>query len=200
MIDDWKLFRLRVENMRDAMTIGILVGHASQGDESAWSTIVRSYTPLVRSICGRYGLSAADRDDVAGRVWMHLLIDIGRIREPAALPGWLRTTTRRECQAVVWRMTRDVPFEEDEVLHPTLPPADAGVLAEEQRIVLHEAISSLTEQERVLLALLFSDPPTSYEEISATLGMKRGSIGPTRQRILLRLRKAEVWGVYEPTF
>jgi hypothetical protein len=40
----------------------------------------------------------------------------------------------------------------------------------------------------------------SYEEISAQLGMKRGSIGPTRQRILLRLRRADVWLDYEPTF
>lgn len=184
--------------MRDAMTTSILVCHAAQGDESAWSTIVRSYTPLVRSICRRYGLSPVDVDDVASRVWMHLLADIGRIREPAALPGWLRTTTRRECQAV-WRTARDTPFD-DEVCHPTLPAADAGLLAEEQRIVLREAISSLTEPERVLLSLLFSDPPMSYDEISSTLGVKRGSIGPTRQRILLRLRRAEVWGAYEPTF
>lgn len=185
--------------MREAMTMDILVSDAVQGDESAWHTIVRSYTPLVRAVCRRHGLSAADADDVAGRVWMHLLADIRRLREPAALPGWLRTTTRRECQAL-WRTNRDTPFDEDAVLHPALPPADARLLAEEQRVVLREAVSSLPEQERRLLALLFSDPPVSYEEISARLGMKRGSIGPTRQRILLRLRRADVWLDYEPTF
>ncbi|MEU0878290.1 sigma-70 family RNA polymerase sigma factor [Lentzea sp. NPDC005914] len=186
--------------MRDEMAMKILVDDAVQGDESAWNTIVRSYTPLIRSICRRYCLSPEDRDDVASRVWMHLLADIRRIREPAALPGWLRTTARRECLAVVWRTTRDMPFGEDEFVHLALLPADAGLLAEEQRIVLREAISSLTEQDRRLLSMLFCDPPMSYEEISVVLGIKRGSIGPTRQRILLRLRKAEVWRAYEPTF
>ncbi|HEX8871030.1 MAG TPA: sigma-70 family RNA polymerase sigma factor [Lentzea sp.] len=185
--------------MRDAMSMNILVGRAVQGDESAWNTIVRSYTPLVRSICRRYGLSPADSDDAVARVWMHLLADIGRIREPAALPGWLGTTTRRECHAV-WRAARDTTLDDDEIVHSALPAADAGLLAEEQRIVLREAVSSLTEQERTLLSMLFSDPPVGYEEISAKLGMKRGSIGPTRQRILRRLRKAEVWLAYEPTF
>lgn len=184
--------------MGDAMTMDILVCHAAQGDESAWSTIVRTYTPLVRAVCRRCGLSPQDRDDVAGRVWMHLLVDIRRIREPAALPGWLRTTTRRECQAF-WRRTGDAPLDEDAIVHPLQPPADTGLLAEEQRIVLREAISSLTEQDRRLLAMLFSDPPMSYDEISATLGIARGSIGPTRQRILQKLRKADVWAAYEPT-
>lgn len=186
--------------MRDAMAIGILVGHAAQGDESAWSTIVRAYTPLVRSVCRRYDLSSADADDVVSRVWMHLLIDIRRIREPAALPGWLRTTARRECLALLWGRNRDTAFDEGDVVHPADLPADAGLLAEEQWGVLRAVVSTLTEQERLLLSLLFSDPPTSYTEISATLGMARGSIGPTRQRILQRLRRAEIWSAYQPTF
>jgi DNA-directed RNA polymerase specialized sigma24 family protein len=33
-----------------------------------------------------------------------------------------------------------------------------------------------------------SDPPTSYQEISSELGLPVGSIGPTRGRLLARLR------------
>src|SRR2546430_5625107 len=39
-----------------------------------------------------------------------------------------------------------------------------------------------------LLAMLFRDPPCSYSEISATLGIPIGSIGPQRARCLERLR------------
>lgn len=131
---------------------------------------------------------------------MHLLTNISRLRDPAALPGWLRTTTRRECQAAVWGRRQDVPLDDEAVVHPTEPPADTRLLTEERRIVLREAISSLTEQDCRLLSLLFSDPPTPYAEISELLGISVGSIGPTRQRILRRLRKSLVWGVYEPTF
>ena len=33
-----------------------------------------------------------------------------------------------------------------------------------------------------------ADPPMSYDEISARLGIPKGSIGPTRARILEQLR------------
>jgi hypothetical protein len=41
-----------------------------------------------------------------------------------------------------------------------------------------------------LLAMLAQDPPVSYAEISATLQIPVGSIGPQRARCLERLRKS----------
>jgi hypothetical protein len=35
---------------------------------------------------------------------------------------------------------------------------------------------------------MIADPPLSYDEISAVLDMPKGSIGPTRQRCLQRMR------------
>ena len=40
-----------------------------------------------------------------------------------------------------------------------------------------------------LIALLTADPPVSYAEISARLGIPIGSIGPSRSRCLARLRR-----------
>jgi DNA-directed RNA polymerase specialized sigma24 family protein len=40
-----------------------------------------------------------------------------------------------------------------------------------------------------LIALLTEDPPLSYAEISARLGIPVGSIGPTRRRCLDKLRR-----------
>jgi len=37
--------------------------------------------------------------------------------------------------------------------------------------------------------MLMADPPASYTEISEQLGFPVGSIGPTRQRCLARLRQ-----------
>ena len=47
----------------------------------------------------------------------------------------------------------------------------------------------LPEKRRELLLLLLADPPLSYDEISARLGIPRGSIGPTRARALEQLRE-----------
>ena len=50
-------------------------------------------------------------------------------------------------------------------------------------------MTELPEKRRELLLLLLADPPLSYDEISARLGIPRGSIGPTRARALEQLRE-----------
>ncbi|GAB1516796.1 RNA polymerase sigma factor [Actinophytocola sp. KF-1] len=187
--------------MDDTTAIGTLVGCAAEGDESAWGDIVRSYTPLLSAVCRRHGLSRVDADDVGGRVWLHLLINISRLREPAALPGWLRTTTRRECQAVLRHRGQQphAPLDDHEPADVAGQSVDARLLAAERRMALETAVAGLSAADRRLLALLFSDPPTPYAEISRRLGMPVGAIGPTRQRILKRLRQAHVLRYYRPT-
>ena len=44
------------------------------------------------------------------------------------------------------------------------------------------------ERARRLAEVLTASPPFSYQEVSATLGIAVGSIGPIRQRCLRRLR------------
>lgn len=184
--------------MQDSTAIRVLVHHAMSGDEVAWRHIVRSYAPLLAAVCRRHGLSGMDLEDIAGQVWLHLVSHIGRLREPAALPGWLKTTTGRECRDMLRRKHAEFPFDGLESADSWVA-ADARLLAEEQWRLLRQAINGLTDRERKLLALLFSDPPTPYVEISAELGMQIGAIGPTRQRILKRLRRAHVWHGYRPT-
>ena len=54
--------------------------------------------------------------------------------------------------------------------------------------LIYTAISSLDERCRVLLTLLFYHPDSPpYAEIAGTLGIKEGSIGPTRARCLNKL-------------
>ena len=87
--------------MRDDPKVVALVNRASGGDQAAWNEIVDRYAPLVWTICTRYRLSNHDREDVGQNVWLLLVEQLGKLREPAALPGWLATTTHRECLRVV---------------------------------------------------------------------------------------------------
>ena len=47
------------------------------------------------SICRRRRLNRADAEDVGQSVWLRLVDQLDNLREPAALAGWLATTTRR---------------------------------------------------------------------------------------------------------
>ena len=73
---------------------------ASTGDKQAWDALVERYAPLIWSICGRYRLGRADAEDVGQSVWLRLAGQLDKIRDPAALAGWLATTTSRECGRV----------------------------------------------------------------------------------------------------
>ena len=87
--------------MRDDPSVIMLVERARDGDQRAWDQIVERYAPLVWSICARYQLNRADIDDVGQTVWLLLVEQLGNLRVSAALPGWLATTTQRECLRVL---------------------------------------------------------------------------------------------------
>ena len=67
---------------------------------------------------------------------------------------------------------------------------DRWLLDSDRRQMVHRALMGLSEQQRHLIVMLFADPAPSYAEISASLAMPIGSIGPTRQRLLGKLRDA----------
>ena len=82
-------------------TVTDLVIRAREGDQQAWDAIVERYAPLVWSISRRYWLARPDAGDAGQAVWLQLVDHIGQIRDPVALPGWLATTTGRECARLV---------------------------------------------------------------------------------------------------
>src|SRR5215471_5079568 len=86
---------------RDGSGTGDLVARAQGGEKRAWDALVEWYAPLIWSICRKYRLGRADADDVGQSVWLRLVDKLDQIRDPAALPGWLATTTRRECGRLV---------------------------------------------------------------------------------------------------
>ena len=170
-----------------------LVAGARKGDKQAWDALVERYAPLVWAICRRHRLGRADADDVAQSVWLRLVDQLHKVREPAALPGWLATTTRRECVRLL--SAAQGPHATAYALDvESLPDQRAGtaeqeLLAAERHAALRAAFSQLPSHGQQLITLLIADPPTPYADISAQLGIPVGSIGPTRSRYLNKMRR-----------
>lgn len=175
--------------MRNDPTVVALVERARARDQAAWNQIVERYAALVWSICHRYRLTEADAHDVGGSVWLRLVERLGTLRDPAALPGWIATTTQRECLQLLKAKKRQVPVDEL-VVDEAGPASDEWLLVEEKRIALRVAFAELPAQCRQLLSMLFGDPPMPYSQIGATLGTAIGSIGPSRSRCLDKLRNS----------
>ena len=179
--------------MRNDSPVTDLVTLARSGDQHAWNALVERYAPLVWSICRRHQLSRTDADDVGQTVWLRLVDTLDKIRDPAALPGWLATTTQREC----WRLHRAAQRSQpsgqtagtENIPDDQAQTAEQEVLTAERHAALREAAADLPPDCQRLLALLTEDPPVPYAQISARLGIAVGTIGPTRSRCLQKLRR-----------
>jgi RNA polymerase sigma factor (sigma-70 family) len=178
--------------MRDDQSVIALVTRAAGDDQQAWDELIERYAPLVWAICTRYRLSSHDIEDVGQSVWLLLVAQLGKLREPAALPGWLATTTKRECLRVVTatRKSQQLGSTVDDAPVADERAIDEEIVIAERNAVLRTAFAELPPHGQHLLAMLFRDPPCSYSEISATLGIPIGSIGPQRARCLERLRQS----------
>ena len=179
--------------MRDDPTVVALVTRAAGGDPTAWDEIVERYGPLVWSICARFQLGSHDREDVAQNVWLLLVEQLGKLREPAALPGWIATTTHRECLRVVTAARKSERLGtglDDALQFVDNTVIDEEILMAERNAALRAAFAELPARCQQLLAMLTSDPPSSYAEISDKMQIPVGSIGPQRARCLERLRRS----------
>ena len=170
-----------------------LVARARNGDKQAWDALVERYAPLIWSICRRHGLGDADAEDVGQNVWLKLVDQLETLRVPAALPGWLATTTRRECGRILRaapRARETVQMDDTQAsADDHAPAAEEELLAAERHAALCEALTQLPPCCQQLITLLAQDPPASYAQISTMLGIPAGSIGPTRARCLDKLRR-----------
>lgn len=185
----------------DAEQISELVQRATGGEQDAWDAIVEEYARLVWATVRRYRLEEAQAADAVQTTWLRLVEHLGDIREPARLPGWLRTTAARACLEITREAGRFTftGFAQDECGSPaTVSPdpdlsddlPERSAVRDDQIRILRATIETLSPADRQLVDVLLSPVPLSYAEISARLNMPVGSIGPTRGRVLNRMRES----------
>lgn len=165
-----------------------LVRDCVSGDQAAWNELVERYGRLVYSIALKVGLGAADADDVFQTVFSIVLRRLESLRDQERLSAWLIRTTYRES----WRHAKrlrgrsELP---DEVSADDEPSGEDIERNERQHIV-RQALRELGGPCKDLLeALFFTPEEPRYDEIAGRLGIKIGSIGPTRARCFAKLQK-----------
>lgn len=168
-----------------------LVGAAAGGDQSAWNELIDRYGRLVYANARAAGADPTLANDVGQVVWMRLLHRLDTIREPERIKGWLAIVSRN---AALELLRRRRPEDSLDGLADLADHPDHGVPTPERTAehnsdvtALGRALRRLSDKCRELITLLYG-AQMSYDEINATTGMPIGSIGPTRQRCLDRLR------------
>lgn len=163
-----------------------LITGCLQGEQHAWDTLVERYGRLVYSVPRRYGLRAADAEDVFQNTFAALHRSLEKLRDQSRLSAWLITTAHRES----WRVGKqrgNYPQLDERIADVGSPRTDE-LETWERRQLVREGLQQLGGRCEQLLALLFLHPdPPSYDDIATQLDMRVGSIGPTRTRCFEKL-------------
>lgn len=168
----------------------VLVGQARDGDEGAWRQIVDQLSGVVWKVLMSYELASMDREDAFASTFFRLFDKLDTVQDPKKLPGWIATVARNEANAIWRNRKRLVPSDQLPLREANCAAIDEGLLDRELLVAVAHAFDTLPAQGQALLRLLTAVPALSYDEISALLGMPRGSIGPTAGRLLNQLRRA----------
>ena len=179
---------MTVSTVAAAAGTGDLLQSATLGDRGAWTEIVNRYRGLVAAVVRSYRLQDADARDAEQRTWLRLVEHRESVRDPERLGGWLATTASRECLRIL-RESRAVATDELDTL------ADPGRGVEE-RVVdadtverLWRIVAQLPPRGRTIMRELFADEPRPYAEVARATGIPIGSLGPSRARLVERVRR-----------
>ena len=156
---------------------GLCYSSASQPGCAPWHANTGSAHTMSTTSCRRRGYGCSSTSTASGN--------------HAAVGAWLETTARRESLRALRTTQRQRPTDSEQLVvdTPVAPVDEQRLVATEERAAAARALTGLPHRQQRLLQMLCADPAPSYHEISLTLGMPIGSIGPTRARILARLRR-----------
>jgi RNA polymerase sigma factor (sigma-70 family) len=171
-----------------------LVTACLDGNEQAWAALIDKYKNLIYSVPLKYGASQTDAADVFQAVCLKLFSELPRLRQTAALRGWLLAVTTHESFHIHRKERRrgeQALTEYEETQLGTDPRATPVIEQAEREQILRETIRRLSPRCREIIRLLFyEEPPVPYRDLAQRLGLATGSIGFIRGRCLKSLQRA----------
>jgi RNA polymerase sigma factor (sigma-70 family) len=165
-----------------AVAVGDAIRRHRDGDRNAMDDLARLARPWLYRIALGHRLNHHSAEDVVQETLLSLLQHVDDLRDPEAGLGWLSTVARHEAIRIIRRDGR-----EWESFAASDDP-EQRVIELFARTRLTAAVERLPERCGRVIGLAFLADERDYSTISTALDMPVGSIGPTRQRALRRMR------------
>lgn len=166
-----------------------LVGRAQAGDLAAYDVIVRRFQDMAvgyaYSLLGDFHLA----EDAAQEAFIEAYLDLNKLQEPAAFPGWFRQIVFGNCRRVT-RKRREVAVALEDVPDVAADDERPDELLDERELreLVSRAYHLLPEHERSA-AMLFYINQRSQGEIAHFLGLPTSTINNRLRSARKRLRK-----------
>lgn len=170
-----------------------LVRAAQNGDSLSLGILLERYrASLHGSALGILGYGP-QAEDAVHDTFLVALRKIDRVREPAAVGGWLHATLRNVCLMRL-RAGQGEILSDELYRHLEGDPSELSAEASIDQLAMREwvwtALSELPEALRVTAMLRYFGSYASYEEIAAILGVPVGTVRSRLSRIKIKLADA----------
>ena len=170
-----------------------LVGLARMGDAASLGILLERHRAPLYALALRMLGHGPEAQDAVHDAFLIALRKIDQLRDPDAVGAWLRAVVRNACVTRLRKRRGEVLFDE---VPPDVERRSAESSAEEaiDRLAMREwvwtALSELPESLRVTAMLRYFGAYTSYEEISAMLGVPVGTVRSRLSQVKAKLAEA----------
>ena len=182
---------MKRSSLSTSKTDHLIVKMCLEGDSVAWEILVNRYRKLIFHFPSKAGLLPDQADEVFQDTCLALYRQLPHISKTENLAYWVGSVAQR----ITWKMiqtNRKVQHEDISEMYdvesPDLIP-DENLMVKIHQHHIRLGMSSLDEKCRNLLLQLFFSDDSDYQQASRKLGISMGSIGPTRNRCLDKLKK-----------
>jgi RNA polymerase sigma factor (sigma-70 family) len=163
------------------------IAQARAGNAEAWGELYRQYAPAIFRFCRRAMPTREDAEDATMDIFIKVRQKLAQYDPSRPFSAWLYTVAANHCWDLLRRRKLRQDLETGDVDSMPLEHPDPGQLEQliERRTSqeVRRALDKLPARSRMALVLrYYSD--MSYDEIAATLGLRRNFVGV----VLLRAR------------
>ncbi len=175
-----------------------LIQRVLDGDDSAFSALVRKYQRSVHALAWRKIGDFHIAEDITQEAFLRVYRQLSTLKEPQSFASWLYVITANQCKAWLRKKRTWMQSLEDTSRAQLERATYSGHIIEEnermteeaQRAVVKKLLEKLQESDRTVITLYYLGGMT-YEEISNFLGVSVGAIKSRLHRARQRLKKEE---------
>jgi RNA polymerase sigma factor (sigma-70 family) len=169
------------------------IARARAGNEEAWGELYRQYASAIFRFSLRTMPTREDAEDATMDIFIKVRQKLGQYDSSRSFSAWLYTVAANHCWDLLRRRKVRQDLETGEIENMPLEHPDPGQLEQliEQSTSkqVRLALGKLPARARMALVLRYY-AEMSYDEIAATLGVRRAFVGVVLLRARHQLREA----------
>ncbi|MGF1533665.1 MAG: RNA polymerase sigma factor [Bernardetiaceae bacterium] len=164
-----------------------LIEGCRKGKAKAQSALYQEFAPNVMGVCVRYAPRAHEAEDIFQEAFIKIFKHIGKVREPAALPGWIRRLAANTAIDYFHQQKKHLHHSDTEdIQQEDTLYEDAFALLSTQELLGY--IQELPDGYRIVFNMYVIEG-YAHKEIAERLGISEGTSKSQLARAKQRLRQ-----------